>query len=138
MVEKSFGLNFRYMYIHAELLTEQIPPSLQVNLQLNMPTGKPSFENETLILPFTLNFTTIPAVANITLRGIVKVSGKRKFLEEIKNETERKKPIKILPVILQHLMFEVMLIGREIGLPPILMPAAMPPKSPREPSSMIA
>jgi len=141
MSEKSLGLNLKITYIHAEKLMEEIPPKIQVNIQLNVPSGEVKAQKGSLQIPFVLTLNTIPSVATMTLKGHIVVIGEKGVLEEVKRGIKQKKPTRIMPVALQHLMLETMIIGREIGLPPILIPTTLPPGKPpnkQEPSSMIA
>ena len=140
MSEKSLGLNLKITYIHAEKLMEEIPSKIQVNIQLNVPSGEVKAQKGSLQIPFVLTLNTIPSVATMTLKGRIVVIGEKGVLEEVEREIKQKKPVRIMPVALQHLMLETMIIGREIGLPPILIPTTLPPGTTpgKQPPSMIA
>lgn len=104
---------------------EEIPPQIQFQFNLTLPSGKPKL-GESLETPFTLTVSTVPNVAQITIKGFIDTRASKQTLEKLMKDLEKKKPNPLPQIALQYLMFEVMLICRELGLPPPV-PLSSPP-----------
>ncbi|MBC7120630.1 MAG: hypothetical protein H5T33_03500 [Candidatus Methanosuratus sp.] len=67
---------------------------------------------------FAVNYN--PAIANLTLKGVAKVSGNEKELEEVKRNFEEKKILP--PVVLQSIsnisFIEGIFLARSLNIPP--------------------
>lgn len=69
---------------------------------------------------FSVNYS--PAIANLTIKGVAKVTGEKKELEEIKKAFEGKRllPSPLLQTIANVSFIEGVIIARSLNIPPPL------------------
>ncbi len=108
-------------YIHAERISEGSYPHMNVNIQLSVPSSEPHFSETDIDIPFILTVNTTPPVYEIVIKGIAKIKGQEKELENLKNALEKKKNLpSIMQTITSVAIFEAALLSRELGFPPLL------------------
>ena len=125
------SVSIRLTYIHGERLVEETPKELQVHLQVTLPSGEVILKKHGLEVPYIVSLATTPPVANITVKGVIVVSGDSSELKKIEKDVKnRKVPPFIINSLMQFAFFEVMLLSRELGLPPpVPVPAIAPQQS---------
>lgn len=113
-------VNIRFTHITAERTLENLPPQIQFQTQLTMPSGEVDLKETQMKIPFIFIVTTVPPVANISLKGHVVVEGPSEELKKIyKDLTAKKQPPKFLiTATLHNNLVEAVLMSREIGVPP--------------------
>ena len=113
-------LSIKINYIHAEKMINNIPQQIQMQFQLNLPSSKMNILNNILTIPFVLTVGTTPLLASFTFKGEILVESNKEEIFRVKKNIEQKKtPQNILQFVLQYLMLETAILGRELGLPPI-------------------
>lgn len=124
-------LSIIYEYIHAEKLTENITGNININVQLTFPSSPNIVVTPTeLKARFIANITSTPPVLNITLKGVLAVSGDPKNIKKIEENIKNKKPDPpLIHFLTSHILFESALLARELGLPPAMpLPQPGPPR----------
>ncbi len=105
--------------ITAERLAETIPPKLNFNINLALPSSKPYFQDNKFTIPFTFTVTTLPPLVNITLKGRALITGERKELEKIEKDIKNKKiPQPIIQTVFMNMIAESIILSRSLGTPP--------------------
>ena len=128
-------VNVRFTRISAERTLETLPPQIQFQTQLTIPSGEVEIKNKKMKIPFIFIVTTIPPVANIALGGHVVLEGDDIELKRIYNDlTVKKQPPKFLiTATLHNNLVEAVLMSREIGIPPPLpLPQVQPSAGKKE------
>ncbi|HDI74373.1 MAG TPA: hypothetical protein ENF55_00305 [Thermoprotei archaeon] len=129
-MQKNISVSIRLSYIHGERLVEETPRELQVQLQMALPSGEIVLKENKLEIPYLVSLATTPPAANITVKGVVLISGDKSELRKLREEIKKKKvPPFIMNTLMQFAFFEIMLLARELGLPP---PVPIPQISPKQ------
>jgi hypothetical protein len=120
MQPKSIGI--RFDYLHAERL-QVVGNQAQVTLNVNVSVGNnPTGRGEYVEIPFVAAVVSSPTVVNISVRGILVVQlDQRQVGEVIKATSEGKLPQYLQSFITQYVFFEVSLLLRELGMPPVVL-----------------
>ncbi|MCX8170271.1 MAG: hypothetical protein N3D72_04195, partial [Candidatus Methanomethyliaceae archaeon] len=88
---------------------------------------------------FTANYN--PAIANIIIKGLVRVSGSKEELEDIRKSYEKKRalPAQILQSVANASFMEGVIIAKSLNIPPpIPLPMISQPSEEKKDSSYIA
>ncbi len=129
MVNTLLSIAVQLSSINAERLAETMPPKIQFNINLALPSNQPFMRNNQFIIPFTFTLTSMPPVVQITLRGNAIVSSNDK--NELKKLDEDIKKKRIPPMIVQtiftHMIAECIILSRSLGTPPPLPGLPQPP-----------
>ena len=102
----------RIEYIHGERIGNP-SGNISVNININIDADGAVKRGDVVEVPFTASIATVPGVLHVTVRGHAILHG----------VDPRNIPQNILATVSQLVMFELMLITRELGLPP---PIPMP------------
>ncbi len=131
-MDKQANIRVVLSYIHAERLSEIKVPQIQFQIQITLPSGETQISKQELRIPYVFNLSSTPPILNVTLKGVVIVSGDEKELENLKKKLkERKIPKELIQATTQYTMFEAMLLARELGIPPPMpLPAPGPQRKP--------
>ncbi len=128
------AVQFRLDYIHAERLPIPHSPSQPVNMMfnLNILNTNVTSQDSTVEVPFVVNISSMPSIISVTLKGalILQFEKKSDAEEMLKNISEGKVPDAINMVIMQYIIFEVSLIMRELGMPPMIPIPQIQPQKP--------
>jgi hypothetical protein len=124
--------------INAERLSDSLPPSLNFNVNLALPSGNPYMQDNRFVIPFTFTVTTLPPLVNITLKGrAIVFSDDTGEMKRIESDVRKKKiPAPILQAVFINMIAESILISRSLGTPPPLpgIPGiTQPPKHEKKP-----
>lgn len=113
-------VNVRFTHISAERTIENLPPQIQFQTQLTLPSGEVDLKEDKMKIPFVFMVSTSPPVANISLKGHVIVEGANDELKKIYEDLTRKRqpPKFLISTILHNNLVETVLMSREIGVPP--------------------
>ncbi len=128
MIKTPFGISVHLVSINAERLSEALPPQVQFQINLQVPSSPPFRRDEVVVIPFTFTISSIPPVVQISLKGqaffIPKDKEGRKLRDEI---LEKKKvPQPIVQAIFSNAIADVIVISRSLGVPPPLPPLQIP------------
>ncbi len=125
-----FTITIQLTSINAEKLSETLPPKLQFNVNLAIPSGNPFRRDNQLIVPFTFTISSIPPVVQIVLKGnAVVISSDKKELENIEKDIrEKKMPQPLIQAVFTNMLAESVILSRSLGVPPPLpgMPQLQP------------
>ena len=97
----------RIEYIHGERLSNA-GGNVSVNININIDADGAVKRGDVVEVPFTATVATVPSIMHVTVRGYAVLQG-----VDPKNI-----PQNVLATVSQLIMFELMLITRELGLPP--------------------
>ncbi len=115
-----FTVTIQLNSINAEKLASAIPPNLQFQMNLSLPSSAPQEKKNALIIPFAFTVSSTPPVLQINIRGDAVVSSDN--LDEIKNLLKELKnkhmPAFIIQSVFNNLMAETILLCRSLGIPP--------------------
>ncbi len=117
-----FTITIQLTSINAEKLSETLPPKLQFNVNLAIPSGNPFRRDNQLIVPFTFTISSIPPVVQIVLKGnAVIISSDKKELEKIEKDVrEKKMPQPLIQAVFTNMLAESVILSRSLGVPPPL------------------
>ncbi|MCD6196099.1 MAG: hypothetical protein J7J82_04865 [Staphylothermus sp.] len=125
-----FTITIQLTSISAERLSETLPPKLQFNVNLAIPSGNPFKRDNQLIVPFTFTISSIPPVVQIVLKGnAVVISSDKNELGKIEKDIrEKKMPQHLLQGVFINMLAESVILSRSLGVPPPLpgMPQLQP------------
>ncbi|QOJ79538.1 hypothetical protein IG193_03515 [Infirmifilum lucidum] len=120
-----------FTYLQAEKITEPPPGPLNVNIQLNFPINV-SFSGNQLAAEFVASVESIPPVFSVKVKGRFTASGEARELEELNSKLLRGPPDpQLLQLVMSMTMFEIMLLLKELGIPPTLPIPVAPPQAPQ-------
>ncbi|ABL78182.1 hypothetical protein [Thermofilum pendens] len=123
-------VSLTYTYIHAEKLSEPTGAQINVNVQLTFPTSMNIVGGE-LVAEFLANVTSVPAFFTVSLKGRISVSASEGELKELQEGLKNGRPDpQIIQMLSSNVLFETMLLLRELGIPPSL-PLPPPPQPQR-------
>jgi len=123
MQPKSIGI--RFDYLHAERL-QVAGTQPQITLSVNINVGNnPISRGEYVEIPFVVAVVSNPTVVNISVRGaLIAQLDQRQVNEVMKAASEGRLPQYFQSFITQYVFFEVNLLLRELGMPPIILNVA--------------
>ncbi|NPA23197.1 MAG: hypothetical protein GXO23_02745 [Crenarchaeota archaeon] len=136
------SVHFRLDYIHAERLPIPHSPSQPVNMMfnLNILNTNVTLQDSLIEIPFVVNISSVPSIISVTLKGalVLQFEHKNDAEEIMKSISEGKVPDAINMIIMQYIIFEVSLIMRELGMPPMIpVPQVQAPQKPGDKSTEI-
>ncbi|MCX8182359.1 MAG: hypothetical protein N3D12_04515 [Candidatus Methanomethyliaceae archaeon] len=93
-----------------------------IQITTNISVVKLTPINDSLECSFIFNVNYNPAVATLTIKGVAKVTGDKKELEEIKKSFEGKRmlPSPLLQTIANVSFIEGVILARSLNIPPPL------------------
>lgn len=121
----SVTISVKLLEIHAEKLVEGDLVKVQMETQLNAPSGPVERRSPTTsIIPFAFSVNFYPASGTLTFHGQIVLTGSQEELDRVEKEIGDKKPyLPALQAALNHSIATSILVCRELGLPfPMPMP----------------
>lgn len=121
---KLMNINMALTQISGEKLVEMEKSVVNIQIATNIAVLKATYNEGTGILElgfvFTVNYN--PAIATITIKGTVKITGEKKELEDMKKAFDERKALP--PVIMQNIsnvgFVESVVLSRSLNIPPPL------------------
>ncbi|MGC8631579.1 MAG: hypothetical protein ACP5T2_04050 [Thermoprotei archaeon] len=115
----SIAISVKLLEIHAEKLVEGELVKVQMQTQLNAPSGPVERRSPTTsVIPFAFNINFVPASGTLTFHGQIILNGNQEDLDKISKDIDDKKPyLPALQVALNHSIATSILVCRELGLP---------------------
>ena len=106
--------------INAEKLSATLPPRIDFNVNLAMPSGEPIRKGNQYIIPFTFTVSSMPPVVQIVLKGNVIISSDKKSdLDKIEEGIKKKQlPSQVLQAVFVNALAEAILLSRSLAIPP--------------------
>lgn len=128
-----FTISIQLTSINAEKIATMLPPKVEFNINLTVPSGEPVRRDNQYVLPFTFTVSSMPPVAQIILRGqAIVITEKSDDLKKLEKDIKDKKiPMPIVQAIFTNAIAESILISRSLGVPPPI-PGLPQPPAPRE------
>ncbi|MGB9786830.1 MAG: hypothetical protein ACP5II_03740 [Infirmifilum sp.] len=118
-----------FTYLQAEKFAEPPPTPLNVNMQVNFPLNI-SLSEKQLSAEFVVSVESVPAVFSVKIKGKFTLTGDSKEIEEVNLKLSKGSPDpQLLQMLTSLVFFEVMLLLKELGFPPML-PLQPPPQQP--------
>ncbi|MEM1532953.1 MAG: hypothetical protein QW369_02080 [Desulfurococcaceae archaeon] len=110
--------------ITAEKLTEVLPPQIQFQVNLHMPSSQPYRRDEAVVIPFALTISTIPPVVHISLKGQTMIVPRSDEGKKLCNQiiSEKKVPAQFIQTAFMNVLADVVIISKTLGVPPPLPP----------------
>ena len=127
MLASFFGLQIRIAIsnISGERLWDletQMPTNVQIAVNINV-LGLEGAGGNRLTGSFVVAVNYTPAVGQLSVKGKVLIEGDREELEGLKRDMEtRRPPVVLLQSINNHVMGELIVISKAMGIPPPLPP----------------
>ncbi len=117
-----FTISIQLSSISAEKLAPSLPPKIEFNVNLALPSAEPVKRGKQYIIPFTFTVSSTPPVVQIILRGnALVIAEKEDDLKKLENDIRNKKmPGSIVQAIFTNAIAESILISRSLGIPPPL------------------
>lgn len=118
-----------------------ISEPMNIQITTNISVIKIISTNESLECNFVFTANYNPAIANIIIKGIVRITGNKEELEEIKKNYEKKKtiPTQIIQSIANASFIEGVILAKSLNIPPPLpLPIISQPIEEKRDSSYIA
>lgn len=112
-------MNIVINYIFGEKIMELSEP-MNIQITTNISVVKVVSTNEGLECNFIFTANYNPAIANIIIKGVVKIVGNKEEIEEIKKNYERKKviPTQIIQSIANASFIEGVILAKSLNIPP--------------------
>ncbi len=106
--------------INAERLAENLPPKVQFNVNLSLPSSNPYRRENQYIIPFTFTVSSMPPLVQIVLKGnAIVLTTSRSELDKLDKDIKNKKiPPPIIQAIFTNMLAESILLSRSLGVPP--------------------
>jgi len=131
-----FTLSVHLTSINAERLSETLPPQVQFQINLQVPSAPPFRRDEALIIPFSFTIASLPPVVQISLKGQAIFMPRDKDGRKLRDEIMSKKkiPQQVVQAIFNNIIADVIIISRSLGVPPPVPPMRLPQpkKSPEQ------
>lgn len=110
--------------ITAERLTEALPPQIQFQVNLHMPSSQPYRRDEAVVIPFALTISTTPPVVHISLKGQTMIIPRSDEGRKLCNQviSEKKVPAQFIQTAFMNVLADVVIISKTLGVPPPLPP----------------
>ncbi len=123
------AISIQIISISAERLSETLPPQIQFQVNLSVPSGQPFTREHRVIIPFTFTINSIPPVVQYSIKGRAvlvphKGRGEEKSLKEIVDK--KKIPQQVVQAIFINVIAEVIVLSRSLGVPPPIPPIQLP------------
>lgn len=100
----------------------QIPANIQIAVNINV-LGLESTKENRLVGSFIVAVHYTPAVGQLSVKGKVLIEGEKEELDGLKRDMEaRRPPVALLQSINNHVMGELIVISKAMGMPPPLPP----------------
>lgn len=120
VVNELLNIAIQFISISAERLSQVVPPQINFNVNLTLPSSEPVKKTRQFIIPFVFTISSTPPVVQIVLKGNVIVTSDsdsefKKLSEDIES---RKIPPPIVNVVFVNSVAESILLSRSLGLPP--------------------
>lgn len=117
-----FTVSVQLSSINAERLSENLPPKMQFNVNLALPSSNPYRRNNQYIIPFTFTVSSMPPVVQIVLKGnAIVITTSKNELDKLEKDIRNKKiPSPIVQAIFTNMLAESILLSRSLGVPPPL------------------
>ncbi|MDH5806921.1 MAG: hypothetical protein QXW62_03595 [Candidatus Methanomethylicaceae archaeon] len=134
------NINILINYILGEKIMDISEP-MNIQITTNISVIKIISTNESLECNFVFTANYNPAIANIIIKGIVRITGNKEELEEIKKNYEKKKtiPTQIIQSIANASFIEGVILAKSLNIPPPLpLPIISQPIEEKRDSSYIA
>lgn len=114
------NISVQLVSISAERLVEALPPKINFNVNLSLPSDRPYMQGGRFIIPFSFMITTLPPVVNIALKGkTIVMSDSRDELKRLEKDIGNKKiPPQIVQAVFVNMLAESILLSRSLGTPP--------------------
>lgn len=117
-----------FTYLQAERFADPPPTPLNVNMQINFPLNLSHTQTQ-LSADFVVTVDSTPAVFSVRIKGRVVVTGGSEEIGELSSKLKAGSPQpQLLQVLTSAVFFEVMLLLKELGFPPV-----MPLPTPQQP-----
>ena len=123
------AISIQLVSITAERLSENLPPQIQFQVNLSIPSDQPFSRNESVIVPFTFTINSIPPVVHYSIKGRAIITPQKKRGEEktLKEIVEKKKiPQQVVQAVFINMLAEVIVLSRSLGVPPPIPPIQLP------------
>ncbi|WFO76295.1 hypothetical protein J4526_02520 [Desulfurococcaceae archaeon MEX13E-LK6-19] len=123
-----FNIAIQIHSITAERLSEGIPPNIQFQINLSIPSSTPFNRGKTLVTPFSFTISSRPPVVQISIKGYAIVSSSdTKALEKMLTELKNKRvPQFLLQTVFANMIAESIILSRSLGVPPPVPPLPPP------------
>ncbi|MGC8936198.1 MAG: hypothetical protein ACP5KV_02375 [Candidatus Methanomethylicaceae archaeon] len=131
------NININLSHISGEKLMEAVGAS-NIQITTNISVVKLTAVDDALECSFIFSVNYNPAVANLTIKGVARVTGDKKELEEIRKSFEGKRmlPSPLLQTIANVSFVEGVILARSLNIPPPLpLPTIPQPTESREGSA---
>lgn len=117
----NINITINLSHISGEKLIEAGGAS-NIQITTNISVVKLTPVDDSLECSFIFNVNYNPAVATLTIKGVARVTGERKDLEEIKKsfESRRVLPSPLLQTIANASFIEGVILARSLNIPPPL------------------
>lgn len=117
-----YVISIQLSSINAEKLSNTLPPRINFNVNLALPSSEPIRKGNQHIIPFTFTVASNPPVIQIVLKGIAIVSAHNKEDADKLDKNIKKKqiPSSIVQAVFVNALAETILLSRSLGIPPPL------------------
>ncbi|MEM1516626.1 MAG: hypothetical protein QXT50_04890 [Thermofilum sp.] len=125
-------LSISYTFLQVEKIAEGFQGPLNVNVQVTFPLLTERISETAISVGFAANVSSSPPFFSVIMRGKVLIQGSREEIEKVaeKLKVQPGDP-ELVQMVTSNLIFEAMLLLREIGVPPVL---PLIPAAPQKPS----
>jgi len=124
-------LSVSFTYLQAERLLESLQGPLNVNLQVTFPTSVELRSESSLAVSFVANVTSTPPAFSAVVKGKLLAQGSSEEIRTLEEKIRSRTPDpELIQLVTNQVLFEVMLLLREIGFPPALPLLAATPQQP--------
>uniref|UniRef100_A0A7J3X8Z2 Uncharacterized protein n=1 Tax=Thermofilum pendens TaxID=2269 RepID=A0A7J3X8Z2_THEPE len=124
-------LSISFTYLQAEKLLENPQGPLNVNLQVTFPTSVERHSDSALVIGFVANVTSSPPAFAAVVKGRLLAQGSSEEVRSLEEKLRTRAPDpELVQLVTNQVLFEVMLLLREIGFPPALPLFTTPPQQP--------
>ena len=129
-----YTVSIQLTSISAERLSEILPPKIQFQVNLSIPSAQPYERNNNIIIPFIFTIGSIPPVVQINIRGQAIVMPKNDP-KKIFNEIRKQIPQAIVQTVFTNAVAESIILSKSLGVPPPIPPIQLPQprKGPTQP-----
>lgn len=123
-----FNIAIRIQSITAERLSEGIPPNIQFQINLSLPSSMPFSRGKTLVTPFSFTLSSRPPVVQISIKGHAVISSEdEKALNKILSDLNNKHvPPFLIQTVFINMIAESIILSRSLNVPPPIPPLPPP------------
>jgi len=107
--------------INAEKLAAMIPPRVDFNMNLTLPSSEPVRRDNQYMIPFVFTISSNPPIVHITIKGnVIVISEKKDEIDQLEDDLKKKKqiPPHIINTVFLNMFAETVLLSRSLGIPP--------------------